>query len=95
MKRRERPENTTISTLICWGLKNGRDVVPPFSAPKFQFSKSVKPPIVKHFQEKLDVRKRANMIIVLGVFEFDAFSSFLFGFCKKGGVGGRKPPPKG
>ena len=39
------------------------------------------------------------MIIGLGVFEFDAILSYLFGFCQKrggfgGGVGRSPPPPK-
>ena len=31
------------------------------------------------------------MIAVLGVFKFDAMLSCLFGFCKKGGLGGTPP----
>ena len=70
-----------------WGLKNGQEVVPPFWAPKFQFSKSAKTLFYRDFQEKLVVhnvwgkgyaRKRAKTITVLGFFEFDAFLSCVF-----------------
>ena len=45
----------------------------------------------KHTQKKV--------LTVLGVFEFDAFLSCVFGFLEKGGVGGgwgsgEAPPPK-
>ena len=76
-------------------------------APKY-FFKSAKTPILKAFPGKAGgshcfgkgyVRKRAKtpkMITVLGVFEFDAFLSGLFDFCKRKGVwgGGAKPPQK-
>ena len=39
-------------------------------------------------------QKRKQNDNCLGVFEFDAFLSYVFGFCKRGGWGGGAKPPQ-
>ena len=87
---------------VFWGLKNGQEVVPPFWAP---ILKSATNPIIKAFPGKvggsqflekaiLERGQKTKMITVLGVFEFDAFLSCVFGFYQKGRLGAASPPPK-
>ena len=87
-------------------VKTGRKLFHLFGPPNSNFSNPLRPLFLRDFQEKLVVtisfgkgyaRKRAKqkMITVLGVFEFDAFLSYVFGFLRKRGGGGRRsPPPK-
>ena len=63
VKRRERPEAKKHHYFytVFGGLKNGKEVVPPFWAPKITFQNLLKPLFLMHFQEKLVVaifRKR-------------------------------------
>ena len=94
-KRRERPEVKKTPPFFhqkIWGLKTGRKLFHLFGPQNFSFSNLLKTLIFNGFPGKAGgtqfwggkgyVRKRAKnkkMITVLGVFEFDAFLSCVFG----------------